>query len=578
MTKTLKYLLPAMALGMVACSNEIPGDSTLPGSELTGKTAYMKINISSAETTRAVEDGGLKYGDASEHDVNDAKFIFFDAEGNFVTTASVWTGGTNGNTPNVEFMGNNVIVLKNLNEKPVRYLLTVLNLPDFEPSFTLTETALKLQDHRNVISDKNYHVMSTSTYYATGEDARHDNKYPYVTVVNPSDYMVQPVEANMADLNINELPTVDIYVERLSAKFQLGVGDNITTAGEPVVLESGKRVLYPIRATIGGGNNGQLGGSDDNIGADQLYVEFLGWGLNATESHSFISKQIGADWATKEPFADWNDPFNYRSYWAMSHLYGENPSDHLNYYTYNEILSQSTIGGKALYANENTNTAAVLFPDNAQKVVPARVTHVVVAARLTDKDGKALDMIRSTGGEMFTKEAYIANIFNKVNPQLYYIEGDKYIQISPEDAQLDWTRDATGHVSIKSNGFNKIVYKDKDTEATVDDLNTLLASAQSGYEPEVFNGGMMYYTIPIEHLAALATGDTPAAPNVEGYYGVVRNHWYVLTINNLARIGHGVFDPDKDKIKVEDPEDETYLLGAKINILSWKVLNQSVNL
>ena len=84
----------------------------------------------------------------------------------------------------------------------------------------------------------------------------------------------------------------------------------------------------------------------------------------------------------------------------------------------------------------------------------------------------------------------------------------------------------------------------------------------------------MYYNIPIEHLNndAAENGTVP-----EAKYGVVRNHHYVVTIDKLEKIGKGIFDGN-EKIVPGDPNDDTYYVGAKINILSWKIVSQNVAL
>ena len=65
---------------------------------------------------------------------------------------------------------------------------------------------------------------------------------------------------------------------------------------------------------------------------------------------------------------------------------------------------------------------------------------------------------------------------------------------------------------------------------------------------------------------------------VEGNYGVIRNHWYVLTVNKLVRLGTGVFDLEEVIVTPVEPEDPTYYMGARINILSWKIVTQKVEL
>ena len=45
-------------------------------------------------------------------------------------------------------------------------------------------------------------------------------------------------------------------------------------------------------------------------------------------------------------------------------------------------------------------------------------------------------------------------------------------------------------------------------------------------------------------------------------------------------MGHALYDPENGSeiLKPEGPEDPLYYVGAKINILSWRVINQGVDL
>ncbi|MCD8294633.1 MAG: Mfa1 fimbrilin C-terminal domain-containing protein [Clostridia bacterium] len=90
-------------------------------------------------------------------------------------------------------------------------------------------------------------------------------------------------------------------------------------------------------------------------------------------------------------------------------------------------------------------------------------------------------------------------------------------------------------------------------------------------------GGEMYYNIPIQHLnndyAVDSDGDI--VPK-EANYGVVRNHHYVVDIQSLENVGKGIYDPNE--VIVPNPEDKYYYVGARINIVSWKVVEQTVGL
>ena len=69
-------------------------------------------------------------------------------------------------------------------------------------------------------------------------------------------------------------------------------------------------------------------------------------------------------------------------------------------------------------------------------------------------------------------------------------------------------------------------------------------------------------------LAMLKAGENKIGIEDEGYYGVVRNHWYTLSIGKIVRVGHGIFNPGSDNEKGEEiipdePEDPQVLRSCQ---------------
>ena len=92
----------------------------------------------------------------------------------------------------------------------------------------------------------------------------------------------------------------------------------------------------------------------------------------------------------------------------------------------------------------------------------------------------------------------------------------------------------------------------------------------------------MVYYVPVEHLLKRSGSD---AAIVEGNYGVVRNHWYNINVTKVFRLGEGVFEPgdgtDEDPVNPLSPKIPTATPSAsalRVNILSWKIVNQPVEL
>ena len=276
-------LMATLALG--SCTEDSGVASGNGETDGTEGTAYLTVRITNAGAgTKAAgnEDNPFENGSETEHTVSDARFFFYDTAGDFVTEATVWNGGTAvEGDGNIEFDGNSVIVLRGLtsNNYP-NYLVTALNVPaGFTPANTLTEMEKTLSGGEAGIykstSAKNF-IMSTTSYArATGSTTPY-----YVTELQPSNFSLEPVVANPANV-------VNIYVERLAAKVTLGISDVLKAKADA----NGR---YKLSVTVAGGDNDAESGNTETpaVAAEDIYVELLGWALNATAKSSYLVKNI----------------------------------------------------------------------------------------------------------------------------------------------------------------------------------------------------------------------------------------------------------------------------------------------
>lgn len=562
---------------LCACSNDesgvIPEDTP---KVFTGDEAYINVRLADAGSLTRAQEGEFEYG-TNEQSVKNAFFYFYDADGVFVAQGDVWTGGNASTTNpagNIEFTGNNVVVLKELGRKNYpKYMVAVLNKPTgFLYGNTLGEMQTVLADGNaegiyypstanNVTTD--YFTMSTTSYTEAGRSAY------FVTEVKEENFLPEP----MTDINAIA-NTVTVYVERLAAKVTLNV------SGQLVKDANGR---YPIKATVAGEDNSA---GNDDVASEELYVELLGWKLNATAKRSYMVKNIDATWANGDLGFTWNRPTDYRSHWGKSFNYGlsgypDNAagvpanSEYLNYV---DLENGLTALGAPAYCAENTNTSAVVTAD-----FPSAVTSILLKAKVCDASGNALDLVRYNG-VLFQHDSfleYVLSVLKARNQHTVWYENGKdaqgntaYTQIGKEYVKLENTGD--GEVkAVFTNELEIPLYAEDGSscsEEIIDALNDDLAAASAG--AVAYNGGLMYYNIPIEHLNndAAENGTVP-----EAKYGVVRNHHYVVTIDKLEKIGKGIFDGN-EKIVPGDPNDDTYYVGAKINILSWKIVSQNVEL
>ena len=110
---------------------------------------------------------------------------------------------------------------------------------------------------------------------------------------------------------------------------------------------------------------------------------------------------------------------------------------------------------------------------------------------------------------------------------------------------------------------------------TIDPAKFLSLAYEFAGVADLYAHGRMYYYAPIYH-AAQNLAATGAAPEKVGDIGVVRNHWYELTISSLLKPGIPVSDPGQPIIPNIDPTDR--YLGLEIHVLPWHVIKQEVTL
>ena len=369
--------------------------------------------------------------------------------------------------------------------------------------------------------------------------------------------------------------TVTVYVERLAAKVTLSVSDQL-------VRDANGR--YPIKVTVAGENNSAVSG---DIASEDLYVELLGWKLNATAKRSYMVKNIDATWTNDELGFTWNRPINYRSHWGQSFNYGfsgypENAagvpanSEYLNYV---DLENGLTALGTPAYCAENTNSSTVVSAN-----FPSAVTSILLKARVYDASGNALNLVRYNG-MLFKQDSfleYVLSVLKARNQHTVWYENGKddqgntkYTQIGKEYVKLENMGDGEVKVVFVNENETPLYAEDGSdcSDQIITALNDDLAAASAG--ATAYDGGLMYYIIPIEHLNNAGVAENETIP--EAKYGVVRNHHYVVTIDKLEKIGKGIF-VGNEKIVPGYPDDDTYYVGAKINILSWKIVSQNVEL
>ena len=125
--------------------------------------------------------------------------------------------------------------------------------------------------------------------------------------------------------------------------------------------------------------------------------------------------------------------------------------------------------------------------------------------------------------------------------------------------------DATGNDSeiggAVNTQFKNILYKEGSTERTAAELE------EQGIH--TYLGGVCYYPVWIKH------NPTETGNMAQGKYGVVRNHWYELTVTGISNLGNS--QPTYEK--PEEPDDPAVArIQVQANIKKWTRVYQDVEL
>lgn len=570
--KSLMAMLLASAL-FAGCSSDSPAIEE----KTDGTTAYLNVAISMAQAdTRATADEDNLYasGTAAEYAVANALFYFYDANGNFVAEAKGFSdGAVDTSDANVDYRSQTMIILTNLDSENLpSYMVTILNRPT-----GFSGTLLPLKDLLNQINldyktDDGNFVMTTASYARS--TYKNEERVPYY-VTELSDDMFY---STLAAATAADAKTVDVYVERLAAKVQVSLSADLLSSTNTTVLtatDGSKRYLHKITGVNENGKN-QL---------QDYYVELLNWGLDGRMQVSYMMKHINESWTNTDLGFTWNNETDHRSYWGMSYNYstqghdyfyptkyieGELEEDSLSELKYISAaeISRPFTGTNYGYCMENTNSISLI-----KASYPSCLTSVVVLARIVDKDGNPLDhTLVNFMNKYYTESDYILTAISQLKLDEVSVDSSRSITLTAKDFQL--ANVGNGEVFIELSDAGKKTLA-SDDDALINSINDQLKSFNETAVATAYKDGYMYYNIPIQHRNGNGAADRDSIK--EATYGVVRNHWYQISINSVSTLGKGIYDPE-EPIIVNDKDQQFYYIGANVNILSWAKLTQSSDL
>lgn len=559
--------LAVIAAMTASCSsnNELVNGGNGSGENESGVGyATLSINLPTTSGTRAAGDPEFKPGDANEYDVKDVTLLIFkeagSSEGEYtyvekadLGTMAPWVkDGSNGITTAATITAK----LSSVDLNGKYYALAILNNKDNKNDLKVNiPTANQTYSDWNVAANAKNLVDNTNGFYMA-------NAPEFTAGTEPTTLVkIEKIYATKQAAETNKATT--IHVERGMAK--------VTVASFPKDL--------PPTGT--------------KYKSDK--VEITAWNLDVTNKSTFpIHKTAGLTspfttiWsASTDPapstgrFVDGSNKAFKRVYW------GVDPNYSTDYATveacqgaFNVLAANANITGNATtpqYCLENT------FDIDHMK--QGQTTRVVFKATYTPNGFKPGDTFYKIGNntDLWKKADLEAQIKAKAQEVLSETDADKVT------VKLDATEnDIAGTAGTKILKEENVLHDGVKVSPTeINSINEKLGlKAAAGTDPIVgiatYASGESYYIARIKHfgddLTPWNAGDDTYGENNQkwlGRYGVLRNNWYVLTVNSVSGPG----TPDVPTIKPTDPDDENYkYISVSVKILDWAKRSQNVDL
>ena len=596
---------------LVGCNN----DDVVENNEVNkqGKDYMAKVSIvipADVYNSRAAKDPNTEdfaAGTEQEKVIKTAHFAFYTADGDFLTLSQGVLGTPVASNPSLEnkTVEQSVEVYIEANTAPSK-VVAFLNAPSTLSNEVSGKSLSELKEivwnatseSGTVLNNLWDKAESNGTGFLMTNSSYKSNNDIIVETTFSAQEMLKDVtgftDAQIEDLTWKDDELINIYVERVASKVQvtatkLANSETVKTGND--VITQNEKDYYIIPST--------------NIN-DAIAINIVGWGLNATNKDFKLVKTIETTW-TNSWYGD------VRSYWGIDNNYntnggvyltgdnfiGENQTDYpenllLNHITYSQMTN--AIGNPVDYCAPNTvNSNPALNSYTTVAVAAKYCKYDPTAAdgsKITElKENEVIYSIDNkiyTGFETPDKNDLLTEIANRM-----YVKGGFYYVGDANSTTTTITEEnkikASDLKIVAGTSYNKHAFT-KGTIALAESTKKLYKLDESAstptYEeadlPNVFMSsdiliypqGICYYQIPIRQFPATTTIDSPEDL---GYYGVVRNHWYVIDITKIEELGSPT-TPDAPTFDDGDDTTKTYAMKAKVMSLPWATVNQDVTL
>lgn len=568
--KMFKFFpLACAAMMMCACSSDDPGDGK-GNLNVAGDPQYLAVNIVNVGTTPTRADGDdYVNGKPGENEITKVRFYFFNSDGTpyLIKNPSVAnvTGGDNVNwleashtddtstsdePSHVEKITQSVLVINGVQAAAPASIVAVVNPQTVEATALNSNGVMRLSQLRsNAIGSTFYNkeattgklsgfVMSNSVYANAGVDVCSSLVAGHVTT---------------SEKTAKENP-VDLYVERVVAKVTADVDKDAFKVGDGHNWEA---TQYGTTTAVG------------KYGDYNVYAVIEGWGLATENGKAEMTKQIDLNWTDGTLGIDtWNTVDYHRSFWERSVGFNTGVGTSIN-----QPVNHTYDGFKAkmqdeLYTLPNTPIDKLTDLNNNYQ------TKLLVAATLKYKDDegnwKKAEICRYNGMNYLGEDNVKKQVASTFSQYYTSTDGVHYTQLTKDDIIFAKPTGSMQNYEVTptlADTEKQYYTKGSDDTYTLVSTNNVKTAIETN-KAEIRKGGRAYYYVPIKHLGK--AGEI-------GEYGVVRNHFYKITLTGIKGFGTPVYFPGEVIIPTVPSYKDTYL-AARVKVLQWRVVNQNANL
>lgn len=561
-----------VALMMSACASDKDeiGGGTKPGSD-PQYLAVNIVNVGATPTTRAAE---YENGTAEESAIRKVRFYFFNGDGspyliknpgvtgvdgggdkNWLEASPADDTPTSGAPSQIEKITQTVLVINGVQAAAPAAIVAVVN-----PG-TVEATTLQNEKGGDVmrLSELRYSAVGSQFYKKDATGKVSDFVMSNSVYVNAGEDVCASLVAGHVTTSAETAKTkpVDIYVERVVAKVTADVDNNAFELGNGTNWDNTK---YGTKKPVG------------KSGDYDVYAVIEGWGLASENGKAEVEKQVNKTWTDGIlGFSPWTTSDFHRCFWEKSVAIDLGPGANQPVNPkFNQLNAKMH---DVLYTLPNTPESKVTDLNNNN------LTKFAVAATLRYKDADNnwhyAEICRYNGVSILGIDNLKRQVALTFSQYYTSTDGTNYTQLSKDDINFkdpDATTQQYLVTPTLADAPAGTKYYTKTTSGptptfTEVDKATVLAAIEAD-KAEIRKDGRAYYYVPIKHL-----GSTDA--NAE--YGIVRNHFYKITLAGIKGFGTPVYDPSKVVVPAVPTYQDTYL-AARVQVLQWRVVNQNASL